>query len=263
MKEPDQYHVIYGDGSSMEIIRNEEVDMVLTGPPNFSSATEVLLKKPKKEQNELTRVREELTSFALSLRPVYAEIKRILKPGGFLALQVQDVSYGGFQAPVCALHREMAESTGLMMLTRAFWHKYSPRSAASRFLKKPTVGKFRADEIEEIMIFSDKSDLSKNQSMVDLPMAEIHASTNPAWTFAPLHSSNLEHPYQSPEGLVERLIALYTKPGDLVVDPFAGAGTTLSTAVKMGRRAIGYEIDAGTAKNAEPAIEKSIQKVIR
>jgi DNA modification methylase len=260
MKIPQQYHLIYGDGSSMEIIRNGEVDMVLTSPPYFGSNTELLLKQPKKEQTEVLRVREELTAFALSLRPVYEEIGRILRPGGILALQVKDVTYGGFQSPVCSMHREMAESTGLMLLTRTFWHKFKRRSASNNFLKNPRVGSFCADEVEEIMIFSDLSNKYAKRPLVDLPMEEIRASTNPIWTFAPASGTSRVHPYQSPDGLVRRLIGLYTVPGDLVVDPFAGAGTTLSSAFKMDRRAIGYEIDKRTAEVADSAIKRSIGK---
>ena len=43
--------------------------------------------------------------------------------------------------------------------------------------------------------------------------------------------------------LVEAFVAAYTAPGDLVLDPFAGFGTTLHTAERLGRRAIGFEID--------------------
>lgn len=260
MKEPYQYHLIYGDGSTMEIIRNGEADMVLTSPPYFSDNTEALLKQPKKEQKKVLQVREEITTFALSLRPVYEEIKRILRPGGILALQVKDITYGGFQLPLCSMHREMAESTGLMLLTRTFWHKYKRRSASNHFVKNPRVGSFCADEVEEIMIFSDLPAENKKQQLVDLPMDEIHDAVNPSWTFAPASGAGRVHPYQSPDGLVQRLIALYTVPGDLVVDPFAGAGTTLSMAVKMDRHAIGYEIDARTAEGAEPAIKRSIEK---
>lgn len=50
------------------------------------------------------------------------------------------------------------------------------------------------------------------------------------------------HPTQLHEGLVERCILLTTKPNDMVIDPFAGTGTTLRVAQRIGRRAIGIEI---------------------
>jgi DNA modification methylase len=45
-----------------------------------------------------------------------------------------------------------------------------------------------------------------------------------------------------PEELVETFLAEFTRPGDLVFDPFAGFGTTLVVAERMGRRALGLEL---------------------
>jgi len=46
-----------------------------------------------------------------------------------------------------------------------------------------------------------------------------------------------------PEKLLERIISISTNKGDLVLDPFAGSGTTLAVADKMDRSSIGIEID--------------------
>jgi site-specific DNA-methyltransferase (adenine-specific) len=51
------------------------------------------------------------------------------------------------------------------------------------------------------------------------------------------------HPTQKPVRLLERLLALVTKEGDLVLDPFAGSGSTAIACVNTGRRFIGVEID--------------------
>ena len=48
---------------------------------------------------------------------------------------------------------------------------------------------------------------------------------------------------EKPLGLLGRLLGLHSRPGDVVLDPFAGSGTTLRAAVNAGRRAIGIEID--------------------
>jgi len=44
------------------------------------------------------------------------------------------------------------------------------------------------------------------------------------------------------EALVEAVVAEYTAPGDVVLDPFAGYGTTLAVSERMGRRAVGVEL---------------------
>jgi site-specific DNA-methyltransferase (adenine-specific) len=51
------------------------------------------------------------------------------------------------------------------------------------------------------------------------------------------------HPTQKPLELVRRLVAAASRPGDLVVDPFAGSGTTFVACEALGRRWLGCEID--------------------
>lgn len=50
------------------------------------------------------------------------------------------------------------------------------------------------------------------------------------------------HPTQKPVNLLEKLIKTFTDPGDVVIDPCAGSGTTLLAAKKNGRHSYGFEI---------------------
>lgn len=51
------------------------------------------------------------------------------------------------------------------------------------------------------------------------------------------------HPTQKPVGVLKRLIEVFTDPGDVVIDPVAGSGTTLRAAYELGRSAYGFEVD--------------------
>jgi site-specific DNA-methyltransferase (adenine-specific) len=57
-------------------------------------------------------------------------------------------------------------------------------------------------------------------------------------------SEKVAHPTQKPLELVRRLVAAASRPGDLVLDPFAGSGTTLVACEMLGRRWLAAEIDA-------------------
>lgn len=69
--------------------------------------------------------------------------------------------------------------------------------------------------------------------------------------------SNSLHPSPKPEPLLHELLAVCTEEGDVVLDPFMGAGATLVAARDMGRRAIGMEVER---KYCEYAIERLAQK---
>lgn len=51
------------------------------------------------------------------------------------------------------------------------------------------------------------------------------------------------HPTQKPISLLKRLIEIFTDPGDVVIDPVAGSGSTLRAAFELGRNSYGFEVD--------------------
>jgi len=70
----------------------------------------------------------------------------------------------------------------------------------------------------------------------------------------PIHREKRYHPTQKPLKLMKALIEKHSHPGDLIVDPFLGAGTTGVAAVQAGRRFCGGDIDADYVKAAEQRI---------
>ena len=63
------------------------------------------------------------------------------------------------------------------------------------------------------------------------------------------------HPTQKPEALIARMLLSATKPGDLVLDPFFGSGTTGAVAKRLGRRFVGIEREAAYADAARARID--------
>ena len=64
------------------------------------------------------------------------------------------------------------------------------------------------------------------------------------------------HPAEKPEALLERIITIATKPGDAVIDPFMGSGTTGAVAKRMRRSFLGFEISRKYFNIASKRIEK-------
>ena len=66
------------------------------------------------------------------------------------------------------------------------------------------------------------------------------------------------HPTQKPEGLLYRILLACTKPGDVVLDPFFGTGTTGAVATRLGRRWVGIERERAYAKVARERIASTL-----
>lgn len=73
---------------------------------------------------------------------------------------------------------------------------------------------------------------------------EFMAATLSVWEIAPESAKRVGHPAPLPVALASRVIELYSYIGDVVLDPFCGSGTTCVAAQRLGRRWVGYEVNA-------------------
>lgn len=82
--------------------------------------------------------------------------------------------------------------------------------------------------------------------------------------FAKLRPNEMFHPTQKPVGLLERIITQSSNRGDLIVDPFAGSGSTIKAAQNIGRRAIGIELNVDHHKRAVESLnEVTIESMLQ
>jgi DNA modification methylase len=100
------------------------------------------------------------------------------------------------------------------------------------------------------------------------PVSDYYAAIEPVdvWLFPKVSShkqrryydkSSLIHPAKMPTFFVQKILSEYSKPGDLVLDPMAGIGTTLVEAILLGRNAVGVEYE----KKFVSIIEKNLKSV--
>jgi site-specific DNA-methyltransferase (adenine-specific) len=68
------------------------------------------------------------------------------------------------------------------------------------------------------------------------------------------------HPTQKPVKLLKKLIEIFTDPGDVVIDPCAGSGSTLVAAIELDRKAYGFEIKRNFHADASKWIKQTIQR---
>lgn len=235
------YEVFERSSAQMAALGDATVGLVLTSPPYFTAETEQRLRVPSRQQQDYDDLVREITEFALSLRPIFAEIERVLDDGRFLVLQTKHIRYGDALIPLTDLHTELALSTGLRLVSKIEWLT-SGRNAARMpaFARHPKRLAFRALDTETFALFR-KGGGTAGKPLTDELGTSVEELILPLWRTAP--AAGHRHKYASPPEVVRRFVELLSEPGDLVVDPFCGFGTTLKVATRLGRRALGYDTD--------------------
>ena len=120
---------------------------------------------------------------------------------------------------------EWLSKTSAQFYQEIVWHRKSTMAMDERYLFNTT---------ERVYWFC-KAKPTVYKQQVD------QAYRSDVWAITPERQQG--HPAPFPEQLVENCIQLTTQPGDIVYDPFAGSGTTLVVAERLGRNSVGTEID--------------------
>ena len=77
------------------------------------------------------------------------------------------------------------------------------------------------------------------------------------------YSGNRYHPTQKPLAVLNKLIRAFSKPSDIILDPFMGSGSTLVAAKHCHRRSVGIEIDRQYFEIARSRLEKYDAKIAK
>ena len=108
---------------------------------------------------------------------------------------------------------------------------------------------------DDILMFTKSEEFKFNLDDVRVPQKYYRERNNmrganpgDVWQFSHVHYCNenrQDHPTQKPEGLIARMVMASSNEGDLVLDPFAGSGTTLRVCQQLNRNCIGVELNPG------------------
>lgn len=127
--------------------------------------------------------------------------------------------------------KEINEALGVKSNGGGMWSIYTGKNVCEQFPTKELWSK-----LASILKF-------------DLPYEKIAQTFNPqlgftdVWTDIDFYEEKRYHPTQKPLKLIKRLITASSKEGDLVLDPFAGCGSTQLSAKMLNRKFIGIEIN--------------------
>jgi DNA modification methylase len=102
----------------------------------------------------------------------------------------------------------------------------------------------------------EDADRQKSRTFNGLSAKEWASMSRNVWAdvSSPRQKKHIDHGATFPEKLAARLIRLYSRPGDLVLDPFVGTGTTLEACLATGRNGIGIELNGEFCRAARRTI---------
>jgi site-specific DNA-methyltransferase (adenine-specific) len=186
-----------------------------------------------------------------------AAVRRVLKPTGSFWVAIGD--------EYAAETKVRLDALGLTMRNWIVWHytfgvhctKKFTRSHAHLFyyVVNPKRFTFNADAVRvpsaRQSTYADKRANPRGRVPDDTwvlrPQEDerLFPPTSDTWYVSRVCGTFKErtgHPCQMPEAVLERIVRASSAPGDLVLDPFAGSGTTLAVAKRLGRHYLGIEL---------------------
>jgi DNA modification methylase len=207
----------------------ESVDIVLTSPPyNFDM--------------DYNTYKDDITDYRSWTHAWITAAARILKPTGRLLINIQPKF--SERLPYHHWIHHSCEENKLLWYGERIWNKNTIngyRGAAGSMGIPSKIYLWYSTEY--VQMFS-KGDIyrptKKADSLITMPEQTAWAKDH-IWNIAPARQK--DHPAQMPIQLADRLLKLFARKGDVVYDPFAGAGTTMLAAKNLGLDSIGTEID--------------------
>ena len=212
----------------IEKLPDDSVDLIVTDPPYnlgaFMRSRDTNLKKMRKNffgdagWDDL-----EFEQWTEHMKKFFDQSKRILKKGGSMIVFMAVIKVESIIA--------IAEKTGLYYKTTGIWHKTNPmpRNMNLHFV----------NSTESWIYFTNvtKTGTFNNKGKVLHDFLESSVASKKEKRYG-------GHPTQKPEGVIDHFVSILSNPGDVIMDPFMGSGTTGVVSKRTGRSFIGIELQS-------------------
>ena len=270
-------NILQGDSAEvLKTLPDNSIDLIVTSPPYAD--------KRKSTYGGISP-----DKYVEWFLPISEQLLRVLKPSGTFVLNIKEkVVEGERSTYVMELILAMRKQ-GWLWTEEFIWHKKNSypgkwpnrfRDAWERLLQFNKSKKFAMYQ-EEVMVPMGDWAKSRLKNLSDTDKRRDNSKVGSgfgknisnwidrekAYPTNVLHlateCNNKKHSAAFPEELPEWFIKLFTKEGDMVLDPFAGSGTTLFVAERMGRSAIGIEIMEDYYQMIKNQLEEPYQAMLR
>ncbi|MFQ5623003.1 MAG: site-specific DNA-methyltransferase [Paracoccaceae bacterium] len=236
---------------AMQGLLDASVDLVFADPPYNLQLKGELHRPDNSRVDAVDDTWDQFSSFAAYdafTRGWLAEARRVLKTDG--AIWVIGSYHNIFRVGAAM------QDTGFWILNDVIWRKSNPM---------PNFRGRRFTNAHETLIWAARSEGSKYIFNYEAMKALNEGLQMRSDWLVPICNGNERlkdgngrkaHPTQKPEALLHRVLLASTRPGDVVLDPFFGTGTTGAVAKRLGRRFIGIERDSAYREVAEARLAR-------
>ncbi|MCK9254443.1 MAG: site-specific DNA-methyltransferase [Bacteroidales bacterium] len=234
--------IILGSAENMKEIPNNSVQLMITSPPYNVS----------KEYDEDLSLKQYLKLLENSFKETY----RVLVNGGRACINVANLGRKPY-IPLSDYISKIMSDIGFNMRGEIIWNKAASASPSTAWGSWMSASNPTLRDIHEYILIFSKGDykLELKGRKNTILKEQFIEWTKSIWTMNAESARRIGHPAPFPEELPYRLIQLYSYQDDVILDPFMGSGTTAVSALKSGRKYVGYDISQDYIDLANKRIE--------
>ncbi len=247
-----------GDSRNLAFIPENSIALVVTSPPYFVGK--------EYEEGGSKSYSEHLQLLA----DVFRECYRVLEPGGRICVNVANLGRKPYRSQSADVIQILQDQIGFLLRGEIVWEKSKTSSGSCAWGSFAKASNPVLRDMTERVIVASKGQFDRAISVSareneglphrsTLTNDEFMDATTDVWTIAAESARRVGHPAPFPEALPAKLINLYTYEDDLVLDPFAGVGTTVIAAASLGRVGIGIDNELSYVEAANQRLEEFAQ----
>lgn len=222
----------------------DDVALTVTSPPYLDA-----IDYDEIDGDYTQRDGQAVDSWRTTIHPIFAALYDATIDGGYCAVVISDVSdQDGSYQPLTSHFAMLMESIGWNYHENITWAK--PTGGSTRFgtlIQHPHPTYYYPNrQSEEIQIWVKGEDRTEKRDDHTIEITDVLKKevANDVWHIPPVphNRDDISHPCPFPTEIVDRLVRLYSYPGELVCDPMMGSGTTPYVASGLDRDSVGIEI---------------------
>lgn len=242
--------IYWKSSEKMDNVTNGDIQSVITSPPYFNL-------KDYGHENQIGHKSETYGQYLSRIGKVLSECHKKLADSGTVWIVVDTFSDNGDLVLLPRHIQERAIELGYSLINTIVWYK--PTSIAGM-----NPGRL-VNKKEYILVLSKNEEYKLNVESTspsddDPAQCEADNQIGDIWRHpvkkGSLMSGNVLHKAPFPLSVAKRIVRISSDPGDAVLDPFLGSGTTAKAALKLNRECIGYEINREFADVVQGRIEE-------